>query len=78
MLDILHKMLVMREADLLKTTRGILHFMPDIMMVNKIAPQQQSKLFWCIFVMSTIQKTQSDYAIICNAPWRYCTLVQNW
>lgn len=45
MLDILHKMLVMREADLLKTTRGILHFMPDIMMVNKIAPQQQSKLF---------------------------------
>jgi len=36
-------------VDLLKKTRGILHFMPDIMMVNKIAPQQQSKLLWCVF-----------------------------
>jgi len=55
-------------VDLLKKTRGILHFMPDIMMVNKIAPQQQSKLLWCVFFMSTILKTQSDYAIICNEP----------
>lgn len=61
MLDILHKMLVMRESEL-KTTRGTLHFMPDIMKVNKIAT------FLVHFFLSTIQKTQSDYAIICNAP----------